>query len=202
VEGRFSSLCGDGAAVTVDFDGAGHETGRHRSAKFFDPDGDALFVAGVPTGAQTGGKTLFVSFLGHAQLIDFNGPVTVAEAAWPLVGGADLDAGWRPGGYQVVAYNAATGQAYVAMHGHGVEGSHKVGAEQIWRVDLASQSVKARGPGGGSAFVAVSAGPNPVVFISNMDTGVETRLDGQTLAVQGASPEHGIVESGGLMAVQ
>ena len=199
VEGRFSSLCGDGAAITVDFDANGHETGRQRSAKFFDPDGDALFVAGVAAG---GGKTLFVSFLGHAQSVDFSGPVAKADAAWPLVTGAALDEGWRPGGYQVVAYNAATGQAYVGMHAHGVEGSHKVGAQEVWRVDLASQSVKARGPGGGSAFVAVSGGAHPVVFTSNMDTGVQTRLDGESLAVQGASAEHGIVESGGLMVVQ
>ena len=199
VEGRFSSLCGDGSAITVDFDGAGPEIGRHRSAKFFDPDGDALFVAGVPV---SGGKTLFVSFLGHAQTVDFSGSTAKADAAWPLVVGGDLDEGWRPGGYQILAYNAATGQAYVGMHAHGVEGSHKVGAQQVWRVDLASQSVKAKGPGGGSAFVAVSAGAHPVVFTSNMDTGVETRLDGDTLAVQGASAEHGIVESGGLMAVQ
>jgi methylamine dehydrogenase heavy chain len=198
VETRFSTLCGDGAAVTIDFDPTGHETARHRSAKFFDPDADALFIAGVPAN----GKTLFVSFLGHAQSVDFSGPTAAAGAAWPLVVGTDLADGWRPGGYQVLAYNAATGQAYVTMHAHGVEGGHKKGADAIWRVDLASQTVKARGPGGGASFVAVSAGPHPVVFTSSLDTGVTTRLDGETLALQATSPKNGIVETGGLMALQ
>jgi methylamine dehydrogenase heavy chain len=202
VEGRFSSLCGDGAAVTVDFAADGHETGRHRSARFFDPDGDAIFVAGVTLGEKLGGKTLFVSFLGNVRMVDFSGPAAAADDAWPLVAGADAAAGWRPGGYQLLAYNAETGQAYVGMHAHGVEGSHKLGAEQVWRVDLASHTLKARGPGGGSAFVAVSGGAHPVVFTSNLDTGVESRLDGESLALLGRSPEHGIVESGGLMVVQ
>jgi methylamine dehydrogenase heavy chain len=198
VEGRFSTLCGDGAAVTIDFDAAGHETTRHRSSKFFDPDADALFIAGVPVGNQT----LFVSFNGHAQTVDFSGATAIAGGAWPLVTGAALADGWRPGGYQLLAYNTATGQAYVGMHAHAVEGSHKKGADAIWRVDVASHTVKARGPGGGAAFVAVSTGPHPVVFTSNLDTGVTTRLDGQTLALQGAAAKNGIVESGGLMALQ
>ncbi len=198
VEGRFSSLCGDGAAVTVDFAAEGRETGRHRSAKFFDPEGDAVFVSGV----AAGGKTLFVTFLGHALTVDFSGPAAAADEAWPLVTGADVAAGWRPGGFQLLAYSEATGQAYVTMHAHGVEGSHKQGADAIWRVDLASHAVRARGPGGGAAFVVVSGGAHPVVFTSNLDTGVQTRLDGDSLKLLGQSPEHGIVESGGLMVVQ
>ncbi len=47
VANRFSTLCGDGTAVTVEFDATGKETARRRSARLFDPEGDALFIDGV-----------------------------------------------------------------------------------------------------------------------------------------------------------
>ena len=53
VPGRFSSLCGDGTALTVDFDAHGKEIGRKRSAVLFDPDKDALFITGVRVGDRT-----------------------------------------------------------------------------------------------------------------------------------------------------
>jgi methylamine dehydrogenase heavy chain len=196
--GRFSSLCGDGTAITVSFDADGHETARRRSAKLFDPDNDALFIAGAP-GSD---KTVFVSFLGNVHVIDFSGPVAAQDAPWPLVTGDDAANGWRPGGYQLAAYSRATGQLYVAMHAHGYEGSHKNAADAIWRVDLASHAIKARGAGGGATYLAVTEGPKPLLFTLNIDASVIARLDGETLATQGASPKHGVLESGGLMVVR
>jgi methylamine dehydrogenase heavy chain len=196
--GRFSTLCGDGAAVTIDFDEDGHETARRRSAKLFDPDKDPLFIAGVPTWD----KTIFVSFLGNVHTIDFGGPVAQQETPWPLVSGADLAAGWRPGGYQLIATNRETGQLYVGMHAHGYDGSHKNAADSIWRVDLASHSIKTRGPGVGATYLAVTGGTNPLLFALDVDHSVITRLDGQTLAAQGKTPDNGLIEGGGLMVVK
>ena len=181
--GRFSTLCGDGAAVTVEFNKTGKETARKRSEKLFNPEKDALFI----TGAQDGATTLFVSFLGNVHQIDFSGPVAKQTAPWPLVTGADVAQGWRPGGMEVLAYSQATGQLYVAMHAHGTEGSHKTPAEAIWRVDLASRSVKARGPGAGATVLAVSAGPKPVLFSIDGDVANMTRFDADTLKQTGAS---------------
>ena len=197
VAGRFSTLCGDGAAVTVEFDTAGHETARKRSDKLFDPEKDALFI----TGAPDGNTTLFVSFLGNVHQIDFSGPVAKQATPWPLVTGDDVAQGWRPGGMEVVAFSQPTGQLYVAMHAHGTEGSHKSPAEAIWRVDVASHSVKARGPGAGATVLAVSAGLNPVLFTVDGDIAKLTRFDGDTLKQTGASNSTG-VEYGETMVVR
>jgi methylamine dehydrogenase heavy chain len=188
VAGRFSTLCGDGAAVTVDFDTTGHETARKRSDKLFDPEKDALFI----TGAQDRNTTFFVSFLGNVHQIDFSGPVATQSTPWPLVTGDDVAQGWRPGGMEVVTLSQATGQLYVAMHAHGTEGSHKSPAEAIWRVDVASHSVKARGSGAGATVLAVSAGPNPILFSVDGDIATTTRFDGDTLKQTGASNSTGV----------
>ena len=198
VAGRFSSLCGDGSAITISFDADGHETARRRSAKLFDPDNDALFIAGAPGWD----KTVFVSFLGNVHVMNFSGPVATQDVPWPLVTGEDAANGWRPGGYQLVAYSRATGQIYVGMHAHGYEGSHKNAADAIWRVDLASHAIKARGPGVGATYLAVTEGSAPLLFALNIDTTVITRLDGTMLAAQSTSPTHGVLESGGLMVVR
>jgi methylamine dehydrogenase heavy chain len=198
VAGRFATLCGDGTAVTIDIDADGHEVARRRSAKLFDPDGDALFISA----ATTWTKTLFVSFLGNVHEVDFSGPVATQTAPWPLVTGDDAKAGWRPGGYQIEAYNRATGQLYVTMHAHGYEGSHKVGAESIWRVDVAKHAVVARGPGKGAGVITVTQDPHALLFGMSLDTGLVTKYDADTLAPLATTPPGGPVEGGTLMLVQ
>jgi methylamine dehydrogenase heavy chain len=198
VAGRFSSLCGDGAAVTVTFDADGHEVSRQRSAIFFDPDKDPLFIAGVPGWD----KTIFVSFLGNIHVLDFSGAVAAQQSTWPLVTGADLAAGWRPGGYQLMAYSRDAGQLFIGMHPHGYDGSHKNAALSIWRVDLASHAIRARGPGLGATLLAVTAGSAPKLFALDLDHAVVTRLNGDTLAAEGHSPDNGLIEGGGLMVVK
>ncbi len=195
--GRFSSLCGDGAAITVDVAADGHEMARRRSAKLFDPVGDALFIDGVPAS----GKTIFVSFLGNIHEVDFSGPVAAQAAPWPLVTGSDEADGWRPGGYQIAAYDRATGQLYVAMHAHGYEGSHKSAADAIWRVDMAHHTVAARGPGKGAVVVAVTQDAQPRLFGLNFDSGLLTRFDGNSLAPLATTQPGGVVEGGTLMLV-
>ena len=198
VAARFSTLCGDGAAVTIGFDADGHETSRQRSVKFFDPAEDALFTAG----AQSWDRTIFVSFLGHVQPVDFSGIVAVPEKAWPLVQGADVAKGWRPGGYTPVAVDRATGRIYVAMHAHGVEGSHKDGADEIWRADLDGRRVEARGPGAGVSALAVSDEKNPVLFGENIDQSMLVRFDGKTLKQLGTTQANGLLEGGGQLVVK
>lgn len=195
--GRFSTLCGDGAAVTVDFDTAGHETARRRSAKLFDPENDALFI----TGARDDARTHFISFLGNVHSVDFSGPVAAQDAPWPIVTGDDAAQGWRPGGMEVVAFNADTRSLYVAMHAHGVEGSHKHAADQIWRVDMAAHKVAARGPGNGATSLAVSAGPRPVLYSCDGDIAALSRWDGITLKSTGGSNATG-VEFGEMVIVR
>ncbi len=194
---RFSTLCGDGSAVTIDIDANGHELARRRSAKLFDPEGDALFMSGVPSWD----RTMFVSFLGNIHEVDFTGPVATQAAPWPLVTGADAKDGWRPGGYQIAAYDKITDQLYVTMHAHGYEGSHKSGADAIWRVDRAHHSVVARGPGRGNGVVAVTQDAHPLVFAMSLDNGIVTSYDGDSLTVRASTPPGGVVEGGTMILI-
>jgi methylamine dehydrogenase heavy chain len=197
MQGRFSTLCGDGAAVTIDIDSDGHEIARRRSAKLFDPVDDALFIDGV----STWDKTIFVSFMGNVHAIDFSGPVATQDAVWPLVAGEDKAAGWRPGGYQIAAYNKATGQLYVLMHEHGYEGSHKAASDAIWRVDVARHAVVARATAKGYVVLAVTQDTASKLFGLSFDTGTLTSFNGETLASLASTPPGGVIEGGTLMVL-
>lgn len=195
--GRFSTLCGDGAAVTINFDEKGAETSRKRSEKLFDPDTDALFIAGVPTGS----KTIFVSFPGNVHVIDFSGEVATQEAPWPLVGPKEKAGNWRPGGYGNIAYSQDTKQLYVGMHPNGEEGSHKTPAAEIWKVDLAKKTVTARAKSDGATYLQVSKEAHPLLFTVNGRLGSITKYDGDTLKVLGSSKKD-LLEGGGPIWVE
>jgi methylamine dehydrogenase heavy chain len=200
VPGRFSTLCGDGAAVTVDFDAAGKETGRKRSATLFDPDQDALFISGV----KMGDKTIFISFLGNVHIIDFSGDVATQETPWTFIGAKERAAHWRPGGYANVAYSPSNGQLYLGMHPNGEEGSHKTPAAEIWRVDVAKRVVTSRAKSGGANYMQVSKEAHPLLFTVNVKQDVQgsiTRYDGDTLKILGTSGSD-LLEGGGPIWVE
>lgn len=160
VSDRFSTLCGDGTMLTVRLDADGKPVERKKSAKFFDPDGDALFTSG----AQLDDSYTFVSFKGNLQTVNVGGDVALADTPWSLVTAAQARAGWRPGGYQPVALHDKSGRIYVAMHAKGKEGSHKNPAEEIWAFDPVSKKRVARVAGHHSTLVAVSRGDAPRIY--------------------------------------
>jgi methylamine dehydrogenase heavy chain len=200
VPGRFSTLCGDGTALTVDFDAHGKETGRKRSAALFDPENDALFIYGV----KTGDKTLFISFLGSVHSIDFNGEVATQDTPWTFIGTKDKAAHWRPGGYGNIAYAASSGQLYVGMHPNGSEGSHKTPAVEIWKVDVARHAVTGRVKSDGANYLQLSKETHPLLFSVNVKDdipGSVTRYDADTLKVLGTSKTD-LLEGGGPIWVE
>jgi methylamine dehydrogenase heavy chain len=170
---RFSTLCGDGTMLTVKLDADGKPLERKKSAKFFDPDEDALFVAGE----QVGDSYTFVSFKGNVQVVNLGGDSAVAEAPWSLLKPADLKAGWRPGGYQPMALQAKSGRLYVGMHPKGKEGSHKNPAKEIWAFDLSTRKRIARVPGHHSTLVAASQGDAPRVYGYSTDKSTIAMFD-------------------------
>ena len=170
VPNRFATLCGDGTMLTVTLDAQGQVAERHKSAKFFDADADALFVAGE----QDGDRYTFVSFLGDVQVVDVGGPQAQPQPRWSLLNPADRRAGWRPGGYQPLSLQVASGRLYVAMHPQGKEGSHKAPAREIWAFDLASQARVARLPGHQATAIATSRGEAPRLFALATESGVIT----------------------------
>lgn len=157
VSDRFSSLCGDGTMLTVVLDDKGNVAGRKKSAAFFDPDDDALFVSGE----KIGDRYYFASFKGHLQPVDIGGDVALAAPRWSLVPAADAKGRWRPGGYQLMAVHEQSGTLYVGMHRKGAEGSHKNPADEIWAYDLASGKRIARSPAAGTTTLAVTQGAAP-----------------------------------------
>lgn len=170
VPNRFATLCGDGTMLTVTLDAQGQVAERRKSAKFFDADADALFVAGE----QDGDRYTFLSFHGDVQVVDVGGAEAQPQPRWSLLSAADRKAGWRPGGYQPLSLQRESGRLYVAMHPHGKEGSHKEPAREIWAFDLASQTRVARLPGDKATVLATSRGAAPRLFALATENGVIT----------------------------
>ena len=200
VPGRFSTLCGDGTALTVDFDAQGKETGRKRSAPLFDPENDALFIYGV----KRGDKTIFISFLGNVHSIDFAGEVATQDTPWSFIGAKEKAAHWRPGGYGNIAYSPSNGQLYVGMHPNGSEGSHKTPAVEIWKVDVARHVVAGRVKSDGANYLQLSKETHPLLFSVNVKDdipGSVTRYDADTLKVLGTSKPD-LLEGGGPIWVE
>ena len=200
VPGRFSSLCGDGTALTVDFDAHGKETGRKRSAVLFDPEKDAWFISGV----KMGDRTLFVSFLGNVHVVNFSGEVATQDSPWTFIGAREKAAQWRPGGYANIAYSPSNGQLYLGMHPNGFEGSHKNPAVEIWKVDAARHVVTGRVKSDGANYLQVSKEAHPLLFSVNARDdipGSVTRYDGDTLKVLGTSKPD-LLEGGGPIWVE
>jgi methylamine dehydrogenase heavy chain len=150
---RFGMLCGDGTAQIVTLAEDGSAASRSISEPLFDPDGDALFMQGEPTGDTFH----FVSFTGNLYSIDMSGEKAVAAGKVPLVSRAERKKGWRPGGYQPLALHTGTGKMYVAMHAGGGEGSHKTPAKEIWIYDVASKKKVGKLEGHGATAIGTSS---------------------------------------------
>ncbi len=157
---RFSTLCGDGTLQTIVLNEDGSPKTRARSARFFHPDEDPVFV-------QTdniGDRHFFVSYKGRVYAADLSGEEPKVEAPWPLVNSVEARKGWRPGGYQLIAVHRKTGRLFVAVHGGGGEGSHKNPGQEIWVFDLETKKRVAKLPGHNAIAIAVSQADQPKLF--------------------------------------
>jgi methylamine dehydrogenase heavy chain len=198
--GRFSTLCGDGAALTIDVDPAGKEIARNRSAVLFDPEKDALFISGTRMNA----KTIFISFLGNVHVIDFSGAVATQETPWTFLGAKERAAHWRPGGYSNIAYSPFNGQLYLGMHPDGQEGSHKTPAAEIWKLDVATHQVTGRVKSDGANYLQLSKEVHPLLFTVNVTAEIQgsiSRYDGDTLKLL-ATSKADLLEGGGPLWVE
>jgi methylamine dehydrogenase heavy chain len=138
---RVSSICENGALLTVTLDAQGHEASRAFSENFFDADKDPIFAQGVP---ETHGYA-FLSFLGDVHEVDFSGEKPTFRPPWSLLAAADKAGHWRPGGMQIGAIHRQLNRLYVCMH-QGGEGTHKDGGTEIWVFDLSTHRRVARWP--------------------------------------------------------
>jgi methylamine dehydrogenase heavy chain len=124
----FGMLCGDGSALAITLDEAGREAGRAKSTAFFDATKDPLTEKGVRTRE---GTWLFASFEGLLYFVDFAADPPVADEPVSLFTDADLEAGWRIGGMQHLAYHAKSRELYAIVH-QGEAGSHKDAGPEVW----------------------------------------------------------------------
>lgn len=160
VGNRFATLCGDGTLQSIELNDDGSLKSRTRSARFFDPDADPVFVHSE----RVGDRHHFVSYLGQLYAADLSGETPKVEAPWSLVGKADEAKRWRPGGYQLMAIHRASGRLFVTMHAGGADGSHKNPAQEIWVFDLESHKRLARLPGNNAIAITVSQIERPKLF--------------------------------------
>ncbi len=131
----FFMICGDGALQYVGLDETGAESARMRSAEFFSVEDDAIYDYAVPTADGW----LFVSMEGlvfEATLVDDE--IRVSEG-WSIVSDEDRDEGWRIGGRQPFAYNAATGIFMTLMHKGGGQETYKEPGTELWAFNLQTQ---------------------------------------------------------------
>jgi methylamine dehydrogenase heavy chain len=173
VPNRFATLCGDGTMLTITLDDSGMPAQRKKSRKFFDADADALFVAAD----QDGDNYSFMSFKGRLQQVNVAGDEAMPAEPWSLLTAADAKGGWRPGGYQPMSLQLASGRLYVGMHPKGKEGSHKEPAAEIWVFDLASKKRVARLPGEKATVITTTRGAAPRLYALTTETGVITSYD-------------------------
>lgn len=182
VANRFSTICGDGTLMTFVLDAEGKPQSSKRSRKFFDPQGDPIFVQTE----NVGERHFFVSFKGNIHTADLSGEEATFEPAWPLLGKTDEKLAWRPGGYQPLAVHRASGRLFVAMHSAGKEGSHKDPAREIWVFDLASKKRIGKLPGRNAIAIAASQDEAPLLFgIDGRKMGLVVFEAGKTLRFKG-----------------
>ena len=220
---RFGMLCGDGSALALTLDDAGRELRRSRSAVFFDATRDPLTEKGV---RSQEGTWLFASFEGFLHRIDFLADPP-RQTAVPLFDDAELAQGWRIGGMQHLAYHAGSQELYSIVH-QGEAGSHKDAGPEVWvyqlgkgvvrRIEVENLTVaflrpqigiEAGGvadwllrkalPNPGADSIAVTQDDEPLLFVSERESGAVGVYDARTGQHLRDLEETGI--GGGLLVV-
>ena len=184
----FLSLCSDGSARSILLGDEGMPQDSVRIAPFIDVDHDAV----MEKPAIVGGIAYFPTFTGNMVAIDVRTHPASLKPGWSLTSDDERKAGWRPGGAWPMAADAK-GRLYVLMHGHGAEGTHKDGGDQVWVFDAASGAKQAEFPlrEWGLAIAVADTDPATIVVTGAAGSVDLYRPDGEhrsTLDVQMAFP--------------
>lgn len=160
---KFSTICGDGtfASYALSADGATAE--KSTSAAVFDPDADPIFVQE----ARVGETLYFVSYAGKLIGLSDKGAAVEKVSEADLVAG--VEGGWAPGGYNLMAANAAKGSIFLSMHPDATDGSHKAVSKEIWAIEASSGKVLARSEAEGMGSITVTPGEKPMLFGTSED---------------------------------
>ncbi len=177
----FSMLCPDGSFVDVAFEADGSATIQSQEP-FFDSEKDPVFEHGVVSAAD--GRAFFVSYEGMVyEARPENGRMRVARS-WSLLSDEDREESWRPGGWQLLAYHAASDRLFVTMH-RGGRWTHKQAGEEVWVFDVNTQKRLARIPLEHPAIsLSVSQDDQPLLFALSEEASL-TVIDATSYEVQG-----------------
>jgi methylamine dehydrogenase heavy chain len=179
-------LCGDGTLQLLRLGRNGSERGRIRSAAFFDVEDDPVFDRPVPT--ATG--WLLPTFAGRVFEVSVDGDDIRVGEPWWLTDESAREAGWRPGGVQILAYHPPRDLLAVLMHVGGVD-THEDPGTQVWLIDRAARrriaTVELEGP---VNSLHLTAGDRPLL--------VAARLEGplDVYDVESLRKRHSITPSG------
>jgi len=144
VENGFFMACADGRIQYIELNAAGTEIDRRRSEAFFTVDEDPVFDYAVPSDEGW----LFMSLEGRVFDVALKeGAIEVSEPWFinpPDVEGAtdlngvpiEADDGWRIGGTQPFAYNAARGILVTIMHEGGGQETFEDSGTQLWAFSM------------------------------------------------------------------
>lgn len=179
----FTTICGDGTLVKYSISADGTVSEPMKSEPLFDADTSPIFGNAV----RVDGLLTYVSYGGKLLLIDDSGETPVLSRSVEFA-----TDGWAPGGYNLMAYHEGSKTLFVMMHSNASEGTHKNPAEEIWAIDMASDSVVGRSAAHGESNIAVSTGEAPQLVGADHLGGVH-RYDvtlGDTVSItQGAARE-------------
>lgn len=166
----FTTLCADGTMTTLQLAADGTLASSINVDTTVDIDGQPLFA--MP--AMVGSTAWFVSYNGQIRGFDLSGPVAKAVGKTFMVGTAEGAAPqWRPGGWQVIASDAA-GRLYVLMNPSGREGSHKDGGTEVWVLDPATGERLSRHALQGTAIsIEVTREASPRLIVARADSAVD-----------------------------
>lgn len=137
----FSMLCPDGSLVDVSFREDGSATTADNEP-FFDSETDPVFEHAARDSASR--AWFFVSYDGRLYEVAYDEKGrTKPVDSWSIVGKAEAEEGWRPGGWQLVGWHDGLKRLFVLMH-KGPKWSHKWPGEEVWVIDPATNGVERR----------------------------------------------------------
>lgn len=153
----FSTICGDGALLTVTLGDDGKVASQNRSQPMFPVKDDPIFI----TPGLLSDRLVFVSFYGNVYTAKPTKDGMSFEPTWSLLDQEDKAKNWVPGGYNLLAVEPHSERLYIFMHPEGTEGSHKNPAAEIWVYDLKTKKRVARIPGQDALSMSVIPGKKP-----------------------------------------
>ena len=169
-ERGFSTFCADNTVTTIQLGPDGKLANTVTSKPILDIDKQPMF--GMP--AMVGKTAWFLSYYGQLQGFDLSGAVArpVGKPFFlPKTEGGSPE--WRPGGWQVIASDAA-GKLYVLMNPSGREGSHKDGGTEVWVIDPVTQARTMRFPLKGVGIsIEVTREAAPRLIVAKADTAID-----------------------------